>query len=75
MNTGTQFADPFTGGSRYIPQSTNTTEQESVRSVQNSSDISLSPSYIPHTKYLKLEQANLPAILGIVLCLLPPTLI
>ncbi|XP_053984951.1 phospholipase A-2-activating protein isoform X2 [Hylaeus anthracinus] len=66
VNAGAQYADPFTGGNRYIPRSTaNATEQEeSVRPVvHNSSDCSLSPSYIPHTKYLKLEHANLSGIL------------
>lgn len=65
MKTDAQYADPFTGGSRYIPQSTaNTTSQESTRpDTPNSSDTT-APSYIPHTKYLKLEQANLSQILG-----------
>ncbi|XP_012173007.1 phospholipase A-2-activating protein [Bombus terrestris] len=64
MKTDAQYADPFTGGSRYIPQSTaNTTSQESTRpDTPNSSDTT-APSYIPHTKYLKLEQANLSQIL------------
>lgn len=61
-----QYADPFTGGSRYIPQATDTVPQECAKPATiNSSDTSLTPSYIPHIKYLKLEQANLPAILGI----------
>lgn len=66
MKTDAQYADPFTGGSRYIPQSTtNTASHEFTRSTaSNSSDASV-PSYIPHTKYLKLEQANLSQILGI----------
>ncbi|XP_076180286.1 phospholipase A2 activator protein isoform X2 [Ptiloglossa arizonensis] len=67
LNAGIQYADPFTGGNRYIPrlQSTNVTQQEEPMrpAVLNSSDTSLSPSYIPHTKYLKLEHANLSAIL------------
>ena len=60
-----QYADPFTGGSRYIPQATtDTVPQECAKPATiNSSDTSLTPSYIPHIKYLKLEQANLPAIL------------
>lgn len=66
LKTDAQYADPFTGGSRYIPQSTtNTASHEFTRSTaSNSSDASV-PSYIPHTKYLKLEQANLSQILGI----------
>ncbi|KAG6802854.1 phospholipase A-2-activating protein [Apis mellifera caucasica] len=64
LKTDAQYADPFTGGSRYIPQSTtNTVSHEFTRSTaSNSSDASV-PSYIPHTKYLKLEQANLSQIL------------
>ncbi|CAL7942520.1 unnamed protein product [Xylocopa violacea] len=64
MKTDGQYADPLTGGSRYIPQMTaNTAAQESARpAASNSSDTSV-PSYIPHTKYLKLEQANLTQIL------------
>ncbi|XP_076758177.1 phospholipase A2 activator protein isoform X1 [Xylocopa sonorina] len=64
MKTDGQYADPLTGGSRYIPQlTTNTAGQESARpAASNSSDTS-APSYIPHTKYLKLEQANLTQIL------------
>lgn len=60
-----QYADPFTGGSRYIPQpTTDTASQEFTKSsTLNSSDTSLAPSYIPHIKYLRSEQANLPAIL------------
>ncbi|KZC09181.1 Phospholipase A-2-activating protein [Dufourea novaeangliae] len=65
VSSGAQYADPFTGGTRYIPRSaTNTTEQEPPRTgILDSSDTSLAPSYIPHTKYLKIEQANLSAIL------------
>lgn len=67
MNAAPQFADPFTGGNRYIPGSA-----APARSVTNSvktpsassSSSSVSQSYIPHTTYLKLEQANIPAITG-----------
>ncbi|XP_076236021.1 phospholipase A2 activator protein isoform X2 [Calliopsis andreniformis] len=63
LNTDPQYCDPFTGSSRYIPHSTDTHEQDVRSAEHNSSDISLAPSYIPHTQYLKLEQANLSAIL------------
>ncbi|CAK9827068.1 Phospholipase A-2-activating protein [Anthophora retusa] len=64
LKTDAQYADPFTGGSRYIPQSTaNTVSQESARPATFSSSDTSAPSYIPHTKYLKLEQANLSQIL------------
>ncbi|XP_043259149.1 phospholipase A-2-activating protein isoform X1 [Colletes gigas] len=66
VNAGAQYADPFTGGNRYIPRTTTdaTEQEEPVRPVVlNSSDSSVSSSYIPHTKYLKLEHANLSAIL------------
>ncbi|XP_012257921.2 phospholipase A-2-activating protein [Athalia rosae] len=66
LNTEAQFADPFTGGNRYIPGSgapartvTNNIKPPST----SSSNTSVSQSYIPHSTYLKLEQANLPAII------------
>ncbi|KAK2577800.1 hypothetical protein KPH14_012247 [Odynerus spinipes] len=65
LNDSIQYADPFTGGSRYIPGSNmiNTPSESSSRSDQSYPNTFVSPSYIPHTKYLKLEQANLPAII------------
>ncbi|XP_017880052.1 phospholipase A-2-activating protein [Ceratina calcarata] len=64
MKTDAQYADPFTGGNRYIPQSTgNASTQDPVRPVSSNSSNSSTSSYIPHTKYLKLEQANLVQIL------------
>lgn len=44
---------------------TDSPSEFSSRSNQNYSTLSsVSPSYIPHMKYLKLEQANLLAIIG-----------
>ncbi|EGI63204.1 PREDICTED: phospholipase A-2-activating protein [Acromyrmex echinatior] len=70
LNTGSQYVDPFTGGSRYVPGSGTSSNASSCApdvsaqsSAFNSSNTSASPSYIPHSKYLKLEQANLSAIL------------
>ncbi|XP_032678332.1 phospholipase A-2-activating protein isoform X2 [Odontomachus brunneus] len=65
LNTGSQFVDPFTGGSRYVPGSgtSSSTSDFTVQSPLCSSNTSISPSYIPHLKYLKLEQANLSVIL------------
>ncbi|KYM96719.1 PREDICTED: phospholipase A-2-activating protein [Cyphomyrmex costatus] len=67
LNIGSQYVDPFTGGSRYVPGSSGTSSSTFDVSAQsstfNSSNTSASPSYIPHLKYLKLEQANLSAIL------------
>ncbi|XP_031830559.2 phospholipase A2 activator protein [Nomia melanderi] len=63
LNTNTQYADPFTGGNRYIPSSATSTTEPARTGTLNSSNTSLSSSYIPHTKYLKIEQANLPTIL------------
>ncbi|KAG7212515.1 hypothetical protein KM043_012825 [Ampulex compressa] len=66
LEHGGQYADPFTGGSRYIPDSTvsNNTpmQQPSVQATHSSSSAPFS-TYIPHSTYLKLEQANLCAIL------------
>ncbi|XP_076377843.1 phospholipase A2 activator protein [Megalopta genalis] len=62
LNTSTQYADPFTGGNRYIPSSA-TSSTEPSRTMLNSSKTSMTSSYIPHTKYLKIEQANLQTIL------------
>ncbi|XP_076300177.1 phospholipase A2 activator protein [Lasioglossum baleicum] len=56
LNASGQFADPFTGGNRYIPSSTASATEPSKTGMPNS-------SYIPHTKYLKIEQANLQTIL------------
>ncbi|XP_076684059.1 phospholipase A2 activator protein [Andrena cerasifolii] len=64
LSTGVQYADPFTGGSRYIPHLTEPAQLDPVRPAADSApDNSLPQSYIPHTKYLKLEQANLSAII------------
>ncbi|RLU24087.1 hypothetical protein DMN91_004296 [Ooceraea biroi] len=67
LTTGSQYVDPFTGGSRYVPGSGTSSSTPDVTVVQSpsfnlSSNVSASPSYIPHLKYLKLEQANLSAI-------------
>ncbi|XP_011697767.1 PREDICTED: phospholipase A-2-activating protein [Wasmannia auropunctata] len=65
LNTGSQYVDPFTGGSRYVPESgtsSSTSDVSAQASTFSSFKTSTSPSYIPHSKYLKLEQANLTAI-------------
>ncbi|XP_012539928.1 phospholipase A-2-activating protein [Monomorium pharaonis] len=67
LNTASQYVDPFTGGSRYVPgsgtsSSTPEVNAQSFSSTFSSSNTHASPSYIPHLKYLKLEQANLSAI-------------
>lgn len=67
MNTGSQYVDPFTGGSRYVPGSGTSSSApevnvQSFNSTFSSSNTLASPSYIPHSRYLKLEQANLSAI-------------
>ena len=65
LNTNAQFADPFTGGSRYIPTSSSVPSNEPVKTpTASSSNASVGPAYIPRTTYLKLEQANLTVILG-----------
>ncbi|KAL0132928.1 hypothetical protein PUN28_000573 [Cardiocondyla obscurior] len=67
LNSGSQYVDPFTGGSRYVPElgtSSNTPDVTTQSSTFSSSNTSTSPSYIPHSRYLKFEQANLTAILG-----------
>lgn len=66
LNDSVQYIDPFTGGNRYIPGSniTDSPSESSSRSNQSYSSLSSAcPSYIPHMKYLKLEQANLLAII------------
>lgn len=66
LNDNVQYIDPFTGGNRYIPGSniTDSPSESSSRSNQSYSSLSSTcPSYIPHMKYLKLEQANLLAII------------
>ncbi|XP_011640345.1 phospholipase A-2-activating protein [Pogonomyrmex barbatus] len=64
LNTGSQYVDPFTGGNRYVPGSgsSSSTSDSAQSSTFSSSNTCTSPSYIPHTRYLKLEQANLSAI-------------
>lgn len=67
VNTGSQYVDPFTGGSRYVPGSGTSSSApevnvQSFNSTFSSSNTLASPSYIPHSRYLKLEQANLSAI-------------
>lgn len=65
VNTNAQYADPFTGGSRYIPTSSEVPSIHPVKPpIASSSSSSVGPTYIPRTTYLKLEQANLAAILG-----------
>ena len=65
VNTNAQYADPFTGGSRYIPTSTAVPNTQPIKPpTASSSSSSVGPTYIPQTTYLKLEQANLTAILG-----------
>ncbi|XP_015601161.1 phospholipase A-2-activating protein [Cephus cinctus] len=67
VNTNSQYADPFTGGSRYVPgasTSNNSVAQPHPKlPATSTSKTSVSQSYIPHVNYLKLEQANHPAIL------------
>ncbi|XP_012224540.1 phospholipase A-2-activating protein [Linepithema humile] len=65
LTTGSQYVDPFTGGSRYVPGSGTSSSMPDVivqSSTLNSSNTSTSSSYIPHSRYLKLEQANLSII-------------
>ncbi|XP_046617824.1 phospholipase A-2-activating protein isoform X1 [Neodiprion virginianus] len=65
LNAEPQFADPFTGGNRYIPGSGipgRTLPNNVPTPSASSSSSSVSQTYIPHTTYLKLEQANVPAI-------------
>lgn len=67
LNAGSQYVDPFTGENRYVPGSgtlSSTPDVSAQSSTFNSSNTSASPSYIPHSRYLKFEQANLTAILG-----------
>ncbi|XP_066598418.1 phospholipase A-2-activating protein [Prorops nasuta] len=59
-NTHSQYADPFTGGSRYIPASASVDDLEREKPVGSNSSRC---SYIPHLKYLRLEQASLQSIL------------
>lgn len=65
LNAGSQYVDPFTGESRYVPGSgtSSSTPEVSAQSFSSSNTFA-SPSYIPHSRYLKLEQANLSAIFG-----------
>ncbi|XP_043269766.1 phospholipase A-2-activating protein [Venturia canescens] len=67
LKSDSQFADPFTGASRYVPgagtpNAPRSISEESTPST-SSSQMSTVPSYIPHVDYLKLEHANLPTIL------------
>ncbi|XP_070162240.1 phospholipase A-2-activating protein isoform X2 [Polyergus mexicanus] len=65
LSTGSQYVDPFTGGNRYVPESGTSSSTSDVTvqsSMFSSSNTSASPSYIPHLRYLKLEQANMSAI-------------
>lgn len=67
LTTGSQYVDPFTGGNRYVPGSGTSSSTPDVTvqsSMFNSSNTSAPPSYIPHLRYLKLEQANMSAIFG-----------
>ncbi|XP_058792749.1 phospholipase A-2-activating protein isoform X2 [Phymastichus coffea] len=66
VNNSSQFYDPFTGGSRYIPSSS---ERVTAQPAPTSSDLVSNSSvntvtYIPMTNYLRLEQASLDSILG-----------
>ncbi|KAL6437279.1 hypothetical protein ACFW04_005056 [Cataglyphis niger] len=65
LSTGSQYVDPFTGGNRYVPGSGTSSSTPDVTvqpTIFNSSNTSAPPSYIPHLRYLKLEQANISAI-------------
>lgn len=67
--TSSQFYDPFTGGNRYIPGSTDSPQvlQNSVQNKPAEVSTSKNPvtcSYIPLTNYLKIEQGNLDLIRG-----------
>ncbi|XP_012286021.1 phospholipase A-2-activating protein [Orussus abietinus] len=64
--TQSQYMDPFTGGSRYVPtaETSNSSNAKPMNDFTDNSKTSASPSYIPHKSYLKIEQANPPAILG-----------
>lgn len=67
LTTGAQYVDPFTGENRYVPESGTSSSTSDVTvqsSTFNSSNTSAPPSYIPHLRYLKLEQANMSAIFG-----------
>ncbi|XP_071580693.1 phospholipase A-2-activating protein [Temnothorax nylanderi] len=67
LNAGSQYVDPFTGENRYVPvsgTSSSTPDVSAQSSTFSSSNTPASPSYIPHSRYLKFEQANLTAILG-----------
>lgn len=55
-----EFADPFTGGNRYIPGSS---DDQSVN-ISSAPKPDTHVSYIPQKTYLKLEQANVTAIIG-----------
>lgn len=67
-NAAMPTTDPFTGANRYVPgtgtPNTSQTPSDTTMSKASSSNTGVVPSYIPHAAYLKLEQANLPAILG-----------
>ncbi|XP_015115181.1 phospholipase A-2-activating protein [Diachasma alloeum] len=77
LQPSSSYADPFTGGSRYIPGSGLPNTPQPTASVPNpdpftgitasSSSLPDAPPsasvYIPHRSYLKLEQANAAAIL------------
>uniref|UniRef100_A0A0C9QJU1 Plaa protein n=1 Tax=Fopius arisanus TaxID=64838 RepID=A0A0C9QJU1_9HYME len=74
LQPSSSYADPFTGGSRYIPGSGHSNTSNATASVPNpdpftgitaaSQESAVSaPVYIPHRSYLRLEQANATAIL------------
>lgn len=64
LSSSGQYADPFTGSSRYIPSSEmmNSTVQDSVQAPYTPTEIPKPTQYFPHTTYLKVESANLSAI-------------
>ncbi|XP_011866365.1 PREDICTED: phospholipase A-2-activating protein [Vollenhovia emeryi] len=68
LNAGSQYVDPFTGENRYVPgsgtSSSSTPDVGAQSSTFSSSNEAVAPSYIPHLRYLKFEQANSTAILG-----------
>lgn len=55
-----EFADPFTGGNRYIPSSSD--DRSANKSSAPTPETHV--SYIPQKTCLKLEQANVTAIFG-----------
>ena len=65
MKSDSNYTDPFTGASRYVPGSASrnasrtSTETVPTANVASSSGTSVN-SYIPHADYLRQEQGNLP---------------